>query len=181
MSIALVVASTNPVKLAAAAAGFRRIFPADDVEITGVSAPSGVPDQPMSDEETERGALGRARAAQQLRPQADYWVGIEGGCAGDAEAMQVFAWVVVLGRQGIGRARTGMFYLPREVAVLVAGGMELGHAADAVFGASNSQHGDGTVCLLTGGVIDRTEYYAHAMALALVPFRNPALHFPAKE
>ena len=33
---------------------------------------------------------------------------------------------------------------------------------------------DGTVGRLTNGVIDRTEYYRHALAMALIPFLNSA-------
>jgi non-canonical (house-cleaning) NTP pyrophosphatase len=70
-----------------------------------------------------------------------------------------------------------MFYLPDEVAALVRGGMELGHADDVVFGRSNSKQEDGSVGLLTGGVINRETYYAHAVVLALIPFRNTGMGF----
>ena len=49
-------------------------------------------------------------------------------------------------------------------------GHELGVADDMVFGRTNSKQGSGTVGVLTGGRIDRTEYYRHACVLALIPF-----------
>lgn len=155
------------------------MWPEQTFAATGVSVPSGVSDQPMGDEETLAGAYNRAAGVRALRPDADYWVGIEGGCAEGAGGLEAFAWVVVIGRNASGRSRTGMFMLPDEVAELVRGGMELGHADDAVFGRSNSKHDDGSVGLMTGGVIDRTAYYEHAVILALIPFRQPNLHFPA--
>ncbi len=54
--------------------------------------------------------------------------------------------------------------------------MALGDADDAVFGRSNSKHEDGTVGILSHGVVDRTEYYRHALVLALVPLTNAAMY-----
>lgn len=171
------VASTNPVKIQSALGGFQRMFADQIFEAEGLSAPSGVSDQPMGDAETLQGALNRARYVHDHASDADYWVGIEGGAADDEDGMIVFAWVVVLSRDKTGKSRTGAFYLPEEVATLVREGMELGHADDAVFGRSNSKQEDGSVGLLTGGVIDRTLYYEHAVVLALIPFLNPQLTF----
>ncbi|MBL8146863.1 MAG: inosine/xanthosine triphosphatase [Anaerolineae bacterium] len=175
----IIVASANPVKIRAALGGFQRMWPEQTFVADGVSIPSGVSDQPMGDDETLRGAYQRAAGAREARPNASYWVGIEGGCAEGAGGMETFAWVVVLGHATSGHSRTGMFMLPDEVAELVRGGMELGHADDAVFGRSNSKQEDGSVGLMTGGVIDRAAYYEHAVVLALIPFRQPQLHFPA--
>lgn len=51
-------------------------------------------------------------------------------------------------------------------------GMELGVADDQVFGRVDSKREGGSVGLLSGGLIDRTAYYEHAMTLALVPFMD---------
>lgn len=48
----IVIASKNPVKMTAALEGFRSLFPHQEFEIAGVSVPSGVRDQPLSDAET---------------------------------------------------------------------------------------------------------------------------------
>jgi len=174
----VIVASTNPVKIAAARGGLERVFPSANIHVTGISVPSGVADQPMSDEETLNGARQRMIAAQSAQPDADLWLGIEGGCADTEHGMACFAWVTVTNGTHCGRARTGTFFLPDEVARLVRGGMELGEADDRVFGRSNSKQADGSVGLLTRGVIDRTAYYAHAVVLALMPFLHPDLTFP---
>lgn len=173
----IAVASSNPVKLGAAGGGFRKAFPNEDVRPVSVSASSGVADQPSSGAETLRGATHRARGAAEAAPEADFWVGIEGGIEETGEGMTAFAWVVVLGRDGrVGRGRSGTFFLPEEVAELVRSGKELGEADDIVFGRQNSKQEEGAVGLLTGGVIDRRALYEHAMVLALVAFRNPALY-----
>jgi inosine/xanthosine triphosphatase len=173
----IVVASTNPVKIQAALAGFRAMFPGQEFNAQGVSVPSGVSDQPMSDEETLNGALNRARAAQTQHPNADYWVGIEGGCEEKFGVLWAFAWVVLLANGLVGKSRTGAFVLPNEIAELVRQGVELGIADDRVFGRSNSKQGNGAVGILTADVIDRERYYEHAVVLALVPFQNPSLTF----
>ena len=76
----IIVASKNPVKIASASEGFMRMFPEETFEFVGVSVPSGVSDQPMSNEETLTGAMQRAENASKDTPDADFWVGLEGGC-----------------------------------------------------------------------------------------------------
>jgi inosine/xanthosine triphosphatase len=172
----LIVASTNPVKLQAALNGFRRMFPQLAFEVRGAPVESGVGHQPLIDAETLQGALTRATNAQAAAPEADYWVGIEGGCEDLAGELACFAWVVVRSRTLVGKGRTGLFFLPEAVARLVRQGVELGEADDRVFGRSNSKQQNGAIGLLTNDVIDRLSYYEHAMVMALVPFRNEALY-----
>lgn len=172
----VVVASMNPVKIRATYAGFHDMLPARAVSVEGVATSSPVPAQPHGDLETLRGAEIRAANAREISPEADAWVGIEGGVSDADGRMAAFAWVVVLSPRVVGRARTGTFTLPEPVARLVRGGLELGEADDRVFGRTNSKQGAGAVGLLTGGVIDREALYRHAVALALIPFANPALY-----
>ena len=171
----IVIASNNPVKARAALNGFRRMFPAESFEILPRPAPSGVSDQPMTSAETLQGALNRAAAVKAAHPQADFWVGIEGGVEEDG-GLAAFAWVAVLSPAGSGKARTGTFFLPPAVAGLVRQGIELGEADDIVFGATNSKQQNGAIGLLTGDVIDRATLYEHAVVLALVAIRNPGLY-----
>lgn len=171
-----VVASTNPVKLEATRSGFRRAFPNEEISVVARAVASGVGPQPLSDAQTLEGAEARAGGARTLVTDAEFWVGIEGGVEERDGHLAAFAWVVVLSADRAGRARTGTFFLPDAVADLVRRGVELGLADDRVFGRADSKRDLGAVGLLTGGVIDRTVLYEHAIVLALVPFRNPALY-----
>jgi inosine/xanthosine triphosphatase len=168
----IAVASTNPVKIAAALEGFRRMFPGETFDAQGSAVPSGVRDQPMTDDETRQGAINRAQAVRQQQPEADYWIGIEGGVDDRYNQLLAFAWIVILSREFTGESRTATFTLPEAVAALVRQGVELGDADDRIYGRQNSKQKNGSVGLLTGDVIDRSAYYAHAVILALIPFRN---------
>lgn len=172
----IIVASNNPVKINATLDSFEQMFPDKPFEVSGVSVASGVSDQPMTSIETIQGAMNRATNARDAQPDADYWVGIEGGIDDTDVGMQCFAWVIVLRRdERIGRGQTAVFYVPIEVADLVREGMELGHADDKVFGRSNSKQQNGAIGLLTDDAVDRTSYYVQAVIMALVPFKNPTL------
>jgi inosine/xanthosine triphosphatase len=175
----IIVASENPVKLNAARQGFARMFPDETLAIAGISVPSGVPHQPMTDDETLQGALTRATNARAAQPDAHFWIGIEGGCHERDNQLEAFAWIVVLSEKFTGQARTATFQLPPAVAKLVHQGIELGHADDQVFGRSNSKQSNGAVGLLTHDLIDRAQYYEHAVVLALIPFVNSELYRPA--
>lgn len=173
----VLVASTNPVKIASAAQGFARMFPGDAFEVRGAGVISEVSHQPMGDAETLHGAEARARNGRRLHPDATYWVGIEGGCEERDGVLHGFAWVVVLSADREGRSRTASFEIPPAVAEWVRRGVELGDADDRVFGRSNSKQGNGAVGLLTADAVDRVALYVPAVVLALIPFRNPQL-FP---
>jgi inosine/xanthosine triphosphatase len=171
----IVIASHNPIKIEATRRGFQNMFPDEDFHIEAVIAPSGVRAQPMSSQETMVGAANRARAAQKKRQNADFWVGIEGGVEAEGQELAAFAWIVIHSANLTGKSRTGTFFLPPPVARLIWQGKELGEADDIVFNQSNSKQANGAIGILTGDVIDRTALYAHAVVLALVPFKNPEL------
>jgi inosine/xanthosine triphosphatase len=174
--LTLVIASTNPVKIQAAVNGFQRLFPGSELNVIAASVSSDVRHQPLSDEETLRGALNRSTQAQAAHPQADYWIGIEGGIQPIGQEMIAFAWIVVRSKEMIGKGRSGTFFLPPAVVTLIRQGRELGEADDVVFNRSNSKQDNGAVGLLTGNVIDRSQLYEQAMILALIPFKNKALY-----
>ena len=174
------VASKNPVKIKAAEEGFQRMFPKETFTYEGVSVPSGVSDQPLSNEETYTGALNRARNAQEAHADGDFWVGMEGGITDTEHGMESFAWMVVIGSEGrIGKARSATFYLPPQVAELIRAGKELGDADDVVFGMQNSKQKNGSVGILTQDVITRASFYIEALIFALIPFKNKELYPPA--
>lgn len=153
------------------------MFPHQRFEVRGVEAESGVAVQPFTDDETLRGAQNRAHNVRVAVPDADYHVGIEGGVEPHGDGLMAFAWVVILGAERSGKAKTGGFMLPQEVTQLVRQGIELGVADDRVFGRSGSKRDTGSVGILTGDVMTRATFYSPAVILALIPFKNPSLTF----
>lgn len=172
----IIVGSKNPVKIACTDSAFHQAFPGSFL-VEGLNVSSGVSDQPYGDLETYEGAYNRAVNSKNVFPEADYWVGIEGGVDLVEGEMNAFAWVVVLDREGkLGKAKTSTFFLPQALVDLLEAGMELGEADDKVFDRSNSKQGNGAVGILTNGAVDRKEYYQQAVVLALIPFLKRELY-----
>ncbi len=160
------VGSHNPVKIGAVRATWSRLRP--DVEVTGVAVSSTVRDQPFGDAETMRGAVARAEAAL-AASGLDAGVGIEGGVVESADGeLRTCAWAAIVtrdGRRGIGGSLA--MQLPPRIAELVRGGMELGHAMDAVAGTRDVKRGQGAVGILTHGLVTRQQAYETLVAYAL--------------
>ena len=171
--ISVIVTSSNPVKLRAAERAFHSMFPGAEFVFEAVSVPSGVSAQPMSDAETRQGARNRVQAARALRPDAQYWVGLEGGLEEVDGELLASAWMVVGGPGGVmHEARSPTLPLPPGVLKLVRQGLELGEANDRVFSTHNSKQGQGAFGLLSGGRLSREGVYAQTLELALIPFTH---------
>ncbi|WP_310569472.1 inosine/xanthosine triphosphatase [Gemmatimonas sp.] len=173
------VGSRNPVKLAAVRAVLERVQPA--LELVGVDVASGVPDQPIGDDETQRGARNRALAALEVTG-AELAVGLEGGVVELADGrMRSCAWAVVVDRDGVeGLGGSLSMPLPDLVAARIRAGEELGHAMDEIANVVGTKHGRGAVGILTAGLIDRQGAYEPMVAYALAPWLAPALFAPAE-
>ena len=167
------IGSANPVKVECTRKGFEEVFTdISEFEFIGNSVPSGVGDQPMTNGETLLGARTRAENLKEKFHDGDFFVGIEGGIQVIGNEMEAFAWVVILSGNIVGKAQTSTFQLPYKIVELIHQGVELGHADDMVFQRNNSKQGNGAVGILTKNVINRVEYYRHAVILALIPFIN---------
>lgn len=177
----IIIASKNPVKINSVKNGFEKVFGNHDMTFSGINVPSEISDQPMNVDETYLGAQNRIKNAKHIHPKADFIVGIEGGLEVFEGQYYAFAWILINNGEIIGKARTGSFMLPPKITELIDQGMELGHADDIVFGQSNSKQKQGSVGILTNGAIDRTEYYNHAVVLALVPFLNKKLFLTTED
>ena len=167
----IVVTSHNPVKIEAVKQAFTSQFPKQDIELIPLGVDSGVSDQPMSDQETRLGARNRVEVAKLKTPDADYWVGLEGGLDFFDGHLMAFAWMVVAGDGNrISETRSATLPLPPQVQSLVSEGLELGEANDRVFSTLNSKQGGGAFGLLTDGLLTRESIYTQTLILALVPF-----------
>lgn len=144
------VGSSNPAKIRSVQQALEQVVVSSvQLELTGYSVESGVPDQPMQDGETKRGARNRATAAfeaykaEHNNSEPHLAVGLEGGLEeqeGDLVCMawmaiygsrteEVLSWtkapdcgescVVVDDKYSWGLAKTASFVLPPKVTKLI--------------------------------------------------------------
>ena len=169
----IVVASRNPVKVSATTQAFEAQFPGHVIETESADVDSGAGDQPDSDAATRTGARNRAMRASEAAPEADYWVGLEGGIEVLDDQLMAFAWMAIKGPSGeISEARSATLPLPPAIKELIEQGMELGEANDRVFATVNSKQGGGAYGLLTDGLYTRESIYTQTLIIALIPFVN---------
>lgn len=170
----VIIASLNPAKIKAVESAFQSAFPRQTFEFSGVSVPSGVADQPMSNEETRLGALNRVSNAKVEILDGDFYVGLEAGI----EDNVTFAWMVIESDTHRGESRSASLMLPPEVLAQLEHANELGDVMDQVFGTENIKQKGGAISLLTQNQLTRSSVYHQALILALIPFTNSE-HFPA--
>ncbi|HEY8414597.1 MAG TPA: inosine/xanthosine triphosphatase [Thermaerobacter sp.] len=173
----IVVGSTNPTKVEAARRICQRAWPGCRVE--GIDVPSGVPAQPIGEEETLAGARQRARGALARRPRAWLGIGLEGGVDRTGHLLAACCVVDDRGREN---AAWGLrMPLPDRVARAVLAGEELGPLLERLSGRSGIRRGEGAVGLFTTGLIDRTRLWETAVAGALAPWLAPEWYRPDDE
>lgn len=168
------IGSLNPAKIEAVRRALARLAPGCDLEAVEVA--SGVPDQPVGDHATRKGARNRARAALELTG-ADLAFGLEGGVAHEPPVVWLVSWVAALTRDGRSGDASGLrMPLPPVVALRLAAGGELGTIIDDLFGVAASKQHTGAVGLLTEGFVSRTDAFADLVAMACAPLLRPDLY-----
>lgn len=168
------IGSTNPVKIQAVKAAFKKVWPKETFIFRGVKVDSGVSHQPMSDLESIKGARNRARLALK-KTKADFGVGLEGGVQKVGRNWFDCGWIVVLdrnGNEGIGSS-IRMETPSKMVSLMAKNDFELGDVDDLMFNRKNSKQAEGHFGLMTGNKIIRAKAYEHAVISALVRFINP--------
>lgn len=170
----VIIASLNPAKINAVKVAFSQVFPEQAFQYQGISVPSGVSAQPMSDRETHLGALNRVIHAKTQCPNGDFFVGLEAGI----ENNTTFAWMVIDDGHQHGESRSSSLQLPPVVLQKLNDDNELGDVMDELFQTENIKQKGGAISLLTHQQLTRSSVYQQALILALIPFCNPEL-FPA--
>lgn len=173
--ITIIVGSKNPVKINAAKHIFTQFFSDHIIDCTGVNALSGVPEQPIGEEETRIGAQNRIEYCKQ-HYQADYYVSMEGGAALFSYGAATFAYVVIddTANQVVGRSSN--LPLPRVLYDALLNGEELGDVMDRAFNTTNIKQKGGAIGLLTNNHATRESTYTQALTLAMAPFLHSNLY-----
>ena len=176
------VASENPVKINSVRIAAAETFP--EVEVQGISVPSGIPEQPMSDVETRTGSVNRARNLRDFvfekkedlnfDPENDEYlfVGAEGGVdqPGFAKEGELWStvWISVLDKDDqIYSANGARFEVPKIIADKLLAGEEMGPTVSKLFTRDDIKTKQGAIGVITRNFIDRTEEYVGIAKLAL--------------
>ena len=172
----IAVGSTNPIKIAAVRSALDRAGIA--ASITGITVPSGVPEQPIGAAQVLEGAINRANNAR-AAANADWGVGLEGGVEFDhTGACWLYNVAVIVSASGTSQARGGALLLPPVVAARIRAGEELGPVMDEVTQIANSKQKLGAIGFLTGGVVLREDAFRDSFGRALAPLLHPELYAP---
>lgn len=167
----ILVGSTNPVKINAVVMAASETWP--EVEVVGVEVESGIPEQPMGDQETKQGAINRARAAL-AKSQTDpieaqvLGVGLEGGVVKQGTELWSTVWVVVVDPTGTSTFANGArFPVPPIIAQKILDGEEMGPIVAELVGEADVRKKQGMIGVITSGFVDRTEEYTSIAKMAL--------------
>ena len=184
--IRVLVGSKNPVKVNAAKIAICQLFPDIDIECTGMHAPSGVPDQPMTDVETREGAINRvkycrefsATVAQQPDGEsvAELFIAMEGGVDNFEYGPATFAYTVIATQSQLSVGRSAQLPISQSIYKSLVAGEELGDVMDKLFNTNNIKQKGGAIGLLTQGHATRESVYTQALILAMAPMLNPELY-----
>ena len=170
----IIIASKNPVKIAAAKTSFTKAFVDQSIEVVSINAPSLVSDQPMSAEETKTGAINRVKFCQQ-QEQADYYISYEGGVDVLDGIPSTYAVVCIADNSKCQTGRTASLPLPNQIYQKLLQGEELGPAMDAMFNTVNIKQQGGAIGQLSKGLETRESIYVSASLLTLSVFFFPEL------
>lgn len=173
-TLKIIVGSTNPVKIGAARSAMTTLYPEMNIDCDGVHAPSGVADQPMTEAETQAGAVNRVKYCQ-AHHQADIYLAMEGGVDLYDHGPATFAHIAIADSQRVSVGRSALLPLPLAVYHALTQGQELGHVMDELFNTVNIKQQGGAISLLTQGHATRQSTYTQAIILAMAPMLNPEL------
>lgn len=166
------VGSQNPVKINSVINAASETWP--EVEVKGFSTASGIPEQPIGDQVTKKGAANRAQAvlklAQKNKIKENFLgVGLEGGVFDDDQGlMWTTVWIAVIDLTGATYFANGArFLVPPLVADRIRNGEEMGPIIAQVVGEEDVRSKQGMIGIITDGFVDRTEEYAGIAKMAL--------------
>lgn len=126
---------------------------------------SNVSSQPMSDEETMRGAINRAVNVQSENPNA-IGIGLEGGVKKIKDTLYICNWGAIILQDGhILTAGGAEIPLPKEIAKEIEDGKELGPVIEQYFKQKGIRQKEGAMGMLTAGAVTRIELFTHILQL----------------
>lgn len=145
---------------------------------------SGVPETPLNRADIMAGARNRVEALKKLVPEAQFYVGLEGGLHAQ-KSDQGSTWTVWLENWAyVSNGKHGFFGsggsvpVPDAIARETVGRLRsLADVIDELSGKQDVRSGEGTWGVLTNGRVTREEVFRRALLNAFVPFYSNVLRF----
>lgn len=170
------VGSTNPVKVNSVTNASSETWP--EIKVIGINVPSGINEQPMSDDETRAGAQNRSKAvlkagletlSDDQKKQPILGVGLEGGVFEKSkDELWSTVWACVNDQAGnLYESNGARFKIPEIISQRILEGEEMGPIMGSFFADPNLKQKQGAIGAITKGFIDRTEEYTYIVKLAL--------------
>jgi len=132
--------------------------------------PSLVSEQPMTLEETRKGAINRAKHVME-DTDALFGIGLEGGVQEIAGQMYICNWGALVTPKGDVFTATGAGVpLPKEIADQLRAGAELGPVMDVYSNKKGIRHDEGAIGVFSNGLINRSAMFEHIMLLLIGQF-----------
>ncbi|WP_409293420.1 DUF84 family protein [Peribacillus sp. SCS-37] len=157
------IGSHNPAKVGAVRDALGSIL----AEVIPKDVPSGVSEQPFTDEETIQGAINRAVGALKASG-ADIGFGLEGGVVQTERGVFVCNWgALATGDNGVIIAGGARIPLPVEVAGRLLAGEELGPVMEDFTKMKEIRKSEGAIGVFTNGRIKRNQMFAHIVEMLL--------------
>lgn len=171
------IGTNNEAKKNAVRAVFSEAFQLEDITLVPFDVESGVSAMLLTNDETALGAINRVNAIRPLVPDADYFVGLEGGVYEGPRGMYLLGWVAVAKANSdiIALGHSGGVRLPADIASALRNGAELGPLMQARTGdvANEIRHSLGTTGILTKGLYPRNREFEDALKNALAEILSP--------
>jgi len=166
------VGSTNPVKINCVKIALEKDFPFS--EVRGVDVVSGVSSQPMSDAETRKGSMNRAKAvlqfAKEKKDPEPIGIGLEGGIFFGKKKTEMWTtvWCVLIDQSGrLWESNGARIRVPPIVAEKILQGQEMGHVMQDLTGIEKVKQKNGMFGVITNEFVTRTEEYAGIAKIAI--------------
>lgn len=141
-----------------------------DAKITGYDIASRVSEQPFSEEETRQGAINRAISAKE-NSGADLGFGLEGGVKWLGSELYLCNWAALASEQGIYTAAGAQIPLPKEIAMALLQGEELGPVMDRYTQTEDTRQHAGAIGVFTDGLIDRSQMFEPIIEMLVGQYR----------
>lgn len=170
MMLEFVVTSTNQKKIEATRRVLESVLEGvAKFTVKGCGAPSGVSDQPLSAEETKRGAVKRIF---NVKCEADFIVSIESGVEREFDTFYAFTFAAISNksRTRFGFGTSAKFQVPDHVAFGLESGKTLGEI---------NHSPEGLIANVTGDRMKRTDLIAQSVMVALSFFHFYPTPIPA--